>query len=399
MPSTAGGHKAKASTDNAAGGAAAQRARAGGDAPAKCSQNPTARSLVAASDAEARAVAKAPASLLGRTVRRKFKTGWFTGTVTRTERLTDGPRVWRVVYTDGDEEECEWDELRDILLPRDAEKARTALSVAAAPAVAPPGGAPATEHNFKGITRSGKGFYAQLGCTGMCTVRGVVRATAAAAANDYDELARAHGIKVVNTPRAADEVQAVRGEAHRSTMCRARESSPQRRSITAAQRKPAEARLEARGGSGAAAVTTKSVKAPTSSHKRKRSPDGGSRGARGAPVKDDSAVGAAPAAPAAASAATAATTLAAAPAARVRVQDEVATMRAFFRGVSPPLARLDAVLAAVPGSGVTMEHLAKPARMQSLLRHDLVASLARSLHVDSGDMIAFMAALDTLHEA
>ena len=117
-----------------AGGAPGGGAQGGGApgvaSPFAACPNPGASLADAAADGlapvadlavDARAAAEAPQSLCGRFVRRLFgPLSWFDGCITSTRRLDGGTgaRVWCVTYTDGDEQELEWHELRDWLLSR-----------------------------------------------------------------------------------------------------------------------------------------------------------------------------------------------------------------------------------------------------------------------------------------
>jgi len=78
---------------------------------------------LSAAEVETRAHAHGRA-FVGRAVRRKFATGWFSGTVTGVRVTCFGDfgmaTVWRVRYPDGDCEELAWLELRDALAAADA---------------------------------------------------------------------------------------------------------------------------------------------------------------------------------------------------------------------------------------------------------------------------------------
>ena len=77
---------------------------------------------------------------------------------------------------------------------------------------------------------------------------------------------------------------------------------------------------------------------------------------------------------------------------------DVAAVTAFLRSIAPPLRGLDAAVAAVPGSGLSMRHLRQLPRLthsaMAAACFDLVAAKLRVDH--TGDKVSLLAALDRL---
>ncbi len=314
---------------------------------------------LSAAEVETRAHAHGRA-FVGRAVRRKFATGWFSGTVTGVRVTCFGmATVWRVRYPDGDCEELAWLELRDALAAADAGAdtggaqagegriagggARELVPLPPPPPAAPAakpvapltatrtrsgasprgasGGAVAAEppqqhaevaserarEEYNGVKRCKnitKGFCAtvevplQDGSEKTKRFHGGVHPTAAAAAAAADALFREHGmLDLLNFPQTQDEHAAVAGAA----------AGP------AAQED--------------AAAAERAAKPPARKRAAEQEPDASPPPPKRAPTSRKL-----PPAP----------------------RDDVA---AFLRGIRPQLSCLDASLKVLPASGLTMELL------------------------------------------
>jgi hypothetical protein len=334
-----------------------------------------------------------PQAFLGRKVRREFVQGWFMGTVDAT-RHAAGQQWWHVRYDDGDSEELDHASLLSCMLPLDAAGASVAAAAvvaAAAPPVASSGDAAARRaegaSSFLGVRkcRSGKSFQAQLYVPGGKTVNlGYGFATAEAAARAHDAEARKRGmLHRINFP--VNDAERAAAEEYRRLGAN---TSRAARHMGVAWRQAASKRARPEGGEDAAADD-----------------DDGGDDAGGA----GTAAGSAP------------------------VSDEVAQVQAFLRAISPPLSQarpllffihassnahrhplcsdhshthrlrtqLDAALAAVPGSGLTLTQLAGVTSMAAELRDAWLKEVTAGLRIGDrlGDRLAFLDALDKLTRA
>jgi hypothetical protein len=199
---------------------------------------------------------KAAAALAGRAVLRRFEAGLFRGTVLAARRTRKWGTLWAIRYSDGDAEEMDWSELREVLQPawppvpapaaaaqqqqqeerqehqrlqrkRASGKQKRARGAAGAPRHAPAGAAAAAAAGgalpaappaprFKGVSAMGKHVFrariysphdARAGSDGKVHLGHFD--SEAAAARAHDAAARALGLLQVNFPRPGSaEVQA-----------------------------------------------------------------------------------------------------------------------------------------------------------------------------------------------
>jgi hypothetical protein len=226
-----------------------------------------------------------PEALLGRRVRCVFDdTGPVEGVIVSVHRTAAYGTLWRVRYSDGEEEELLWCELRGALQPADEAAARDATPVPsdddddddappqfeapapqhrAAPRAPSAAAAPASDHSpqrqqsgggganvahtgaplpmpppdrqFKGVYSYGGSFTTEYRTNGQRAHVGGFR-TEEEAARAYDDEMRALGCRVVNFPRpGSGEVQAVRHEAHSVTLQRAQQRAPAAHTSRAAE--------------------------------------------------------------------------------------------------------------------------------------------------------------------
>jgi hypothetical protein len=383
----------------------------------------------------------APEALLGRQVLREFEQGPFLGTITAARVFDDGfPTQWHLSYDDGDAEDLDWRQLCAYgLLPdmrvADADPAPPPQEAplqqrgASASQLAGGGAAGAARAvgvagRYKGVSRESKGE------AWLCNIymparrhinNGLVHigrfADEKVAALTYDAVAREHGLPV-NFPRPG-EVQAVRGNGHaaaapgerRERSCphgiaasdtqsplalpaaskrtreRASEAPTRVAKSPRVQPAPAGAAATLRSASSvehgdAHGAAAPAAAAPVAAAEN----DGAAMQPEEEPAGDDVTAAAAPppaapAVPEPSPAVHAPPPAAPAPAPPAAAENsKLAAIAAFLRGIQPPLEQLDAALAALPGSGVTMARLASFAASSE--RAMLVDSAAASLRLE-----------------
>jgi len=125
--------------------------------------------------------------LVGWQVRKEFCTGWFMGEVRRMREVEHGGRqvaVWQVVYSDGDREEMDLEELHPVLIPPEAGRAREAEAGSTKAAVGTLVEKRFGEDTFKGIVTSSRrvgrhvwwyiayedGDQEEIGISELCTL-------------------------------------------------------------------------------------------------------------------------------------------------------------------------------------------------------------------------------------
>jgi hypothetical protein len=370
------------------------------DASAAVDQPPSSpaaiASLAANSGAHAGVVARmlrAPQSFIGCTVRREFHGVLYTGTVTDTFCST-GHQLWHVVYDDGDQEDYNKHQMHAFMQLEDG-------STLAAPLGHPQ---QAQAQQFKGVRFDQfSGLYRmEVNCGRGPHITNETLPSAMAAACAYDEVIRSRGFVVMNFPRpGSGELQAVRGETMVRTLARALQGGDARTRAAAVQ--PTESAAVSAHAAAAAGPMPPPPPSTAPQARRKRARADGAAAAAdhaAAAVALPAAAGGAPAARSSAERVT--DHAAAAPAQRasggaaddVSHADEVARVQALLHSITPPLSQLDAALAAVPGSGLTLALLASGGSLETEAQQAWLKEVTEKLHIATlRDTLAFMRAL------